>query len=123
MLADLKAFLLRGNVLDLAVAVILGVAFGGIVSAFATMLLQLVGSLFSVPDLSQGVTTVRGADIATGAFVQAIINFLIVGTALFFVVRLAARLERPSPDATPVETDEVILLREIRDLLQAQARR
>jgi len=120
-LADLKAFLLRGNVVDLAVAVILGMAFNAVVSAFVAVLLALVGAVFRVPDLSAGVVTVRGSAVPTGALAAAVLNFWLVGTALFVVVRAAKRFQRPPVESTPApESDEVVLLREIRDELRAR---
>jgi len=69
-LADQKAFLLRGNVVDLAVAVILGMAFNAVVSAFVAVLLALVGAVFRVPDLSAGVVTVRAARCRRGRWLR-----------------------------------------------------
>lgn len=119
MLADLRAFLLRGNVLDLAVAVIIGTAFGTIVTAFVNVVLALVGALFAVPDFSAGVLTLNGANIPVGALVAAVVNFMLVGTALFAVVKVASRLQRTRLEVPVPDSDEVLVLREIRDALRS----
>lgn len=126
MLKELRDFLLRGNVLDLAVAVVLGAAFNAIVQAFANdVLLGLVGAVFgSVGPAEEAAVVVNGAPVVYGALVGAIVNFVIVGTAVFFIVRGAARFQRrpetAETEATPVPTDEVQLLTEIRDQLRAR---
>lgn len=126
MLRELRDFLLRGNVLDLAVAVILGAAFGAIVSTFANdLLLGLVGAVFgSTGPARDAAFTLNGSPVVYGAFLGAVVNFLIVGTALFLVVRGAARFQRrpdtADPEQTPVPTEEVQLLTEIRDALRAR---
>lgn len=121
MLADLRAFLLRGNVLDLAVAVIIGTAFGTIVTAFVNVVLALVGALFAVPDFSAGVLTLNGANIPVGALAAAVVNFMLVGTALFAVVKVASRSQRTRLEEVVVpDSDEVLVLREIRDALRSR---
>ena len=133
MLDEFKKFAMRGNVVDLAIGVIIGVAFGSIVnSAVADIFLPLIGaatggldfSNYFIP-LSSAVTAdslaeakKQGAVLAWGNFVTVTINFIIIAWVLFFVVRLINRLKReeavkPSP---PVNKQEV-LLEEIRDLL------
>lgn len=121
MLRDLRNFLLRGNVLDLAVGVILGVAFNDIVSAFANdFLLNIIAAVFGQPDFSELSFFLGATEVNYGTTITAIVNFLLIGTTLFFVLRAATRLrlEPPKPDdkVTP-PTEEVVLLREIRDAL------
>jgi large conductance mechanosensitive channel len=138
---EFKAFIARGNVLDLAVAVVIGAAFGGIVSSFTgDLLMPLIAALFGQPDFSNLFIRlgpvpagVDAADYAAlkaagvpmfgwGAFLTALINFLIVAAALFFVVKAAnaatRRREEVPPPSEPSE--EVLLLREIRDGLQGR---
>lgn len=118
MFSEFKAFVFRGNVLDLAVAFILGVAFTAIVQSFADdVLMQLVAALIGQPDTSGISFVVNGEDIPIGLFIGAVINFLIIAAVLFLIVRTAGKL-RLTPEESPApETDEVILLREIRDVL------
>ena len=121
MLRDLRNFLFRGNILDLAVAVILGLAFNNIVQAFANdFLLNLVAALFGQPDFSGLAIQVGGTDVVYGTTIEALINFLIIGTTLFFLLRAASRL-RLQPlaphEQAPPPSEEVVLLRQIRDAL------
>lgn len=129
MIKDLKEFLTRGNVVDLAVAVVIGAAFGAIVSSFVDDLLNpLIGWIFGQPDFSfvriildDSTDPVTALNI--GAFINAVINFLIIGTALFFVVKVVNRLSRLrqqdiEEEETPEEpSEEVLLLTQIRDAL------
>ena len=131
MLADLKKFLMRGNVVDLAVAVVIGAAFGLVVSSFVDNIVNpLIAAIFGQPDISEvGAITLRESDegdavMRIGAFLQQVLDFVIIGTALFFVVQAfnklqerRARGEEPAED-TPAPSDEALLLTEIRDLLR-----
>jgi large conductance mechanosensitive channel len=118
MFNDYKAFLFRGNLLDLAVAFILGVAFAGVVTAFTEGLImnpitQIFGDM-PVEDLAIG-------PFLIGAFLNAVITFVVVATVLFFLMRAASRFQAPASEDTPTpDTDEVVLLREIRDALTAR---
>lgn len=129
-LADLKKFLMRGNVIDLAVAVVIGVAFQAVVSAFVAHIIDpIVAAVFGEPDISHVLAvTLRESDegdtvLALGAFLQAVLDFLIIGGALFFVVQAYNKLQsvraQSPPEEQPVPSDEVLLLTEIRDLLRA----
>lgn len=133
MVNELKAFLLRGNVVELAVAVVIGAAFKTVVDAFIEFLLNpVIGALFGRPDFSAIAITLRDlpgeemdAVLQVGAFLSAVVNFLLVGSALFVVVRffnaLEARRRRgeePAAEVPAAEPEDVVLLREIRDLLQ-----
>lgn len=121
MLKEYKAFLLRGNLLDLAVAFVLGVAFTAVVNALANdVIMATIAAFFDV----EGVADMTIGPVLVGTFLSATLTFLIVATVLFFVLRAAVRFQR-SPEAQEEEaktpdTDEVVLLREIRDLLEAQ---
>lgn len=113
-----KEFLFRGNLLDLAVAFVLGAAFNAVVQALANdVIMKTISGLLGlerVADLALG-------PIFIGSFVAALISFAAIATVLFFVIRAAARFQRPAPEATPAPgSDELVVLREIRDLLQAQ---
>ena len=127
MLKEFKEFILRGNVVDLAVAVIIGGAFGAIVTSLTNdIIMPLIGVLLGGIDFSSLTIQVGEATVAYGNFIQAIINFLIIGLVLFFVVKamnkaatLGAKKEAAAPAAPP---EDIRLLTEIRDLLQKQAK-
>ncbi|MGY6502717.1 MAG: large-conductance mechanosensitive channel protein MscL [Acidimicrobiales bacterium] len=134
---EFKEFINRGNVVDLAVAVVLGAAFGAVVASFVDdVLMQLIAAIFGQPDFSALTITLGRVDAETGlqpvirygAFLTAVISFLIVAFAVFLVVkalnemqRRRARGETPADEEPPPPTD-VELLGEIRDLLAAQGR-
>ncbi|SQE85593.1 large-conductance mechanosensitive channel [Streptococcus dysgalactiae subsp. equisimilis] len=121
MIKELKAFLLRGNVIDLAVAVIIGSAFGAIVTSFVN---DIITPLILNPALKaanvENITQLTWNGVKYGSFLGAVINFLIIGTSLFFVVKAA---EKAMPKKQEEEDVEVAaptqeeLLTEIRDLL------
>ena len=123
MLSEFRKFILRGNVIDLAVAVVLGAAFGAIVTSLTTdIIMPLVGILLGGVDFASLSVQVGSAVVAYGKFIQAIVNFLIIALALFFIVKGAnaamdfrKKKEEAAPAAPP---EDVVLLREIRDLLK-----
>jgi large conductance mechanosensitive channel len=97
---EFREFIARGNLVDLAVAFILGVAFAAVVSAFSNVILSLIASVFGA-DLSfdRLKATVNGTPIPYGAFVTAVVNFVVVAFALFLVVKAYNRF-RDEPDVT-----------------------
>ena len=123
MLKDLKAFLLRGNVVDLAVAVVIGAAFGAIVTSFVN---DIITPLILKPALKaahvENIAQLSWNGVAYGSFLSAVINFLVVGTVLFFVVKAAEKAqnfgkkEEAAEEEVAAPTQEE-LLAEIRDLL------
>ena len=123
MLKDLKAFLLRGNVVDLAVAVVIGAAFGAIVTSLVN---DIITPLILKPAMKaagvEQIAQLSWNGVAYGSFLSAVINFLVVGTVLFFVVKAAEKAqnlgkkEGPAEEEIPAPTQEE-LLAEIRDLL------
>jgi large conductance mechanosensitive channel len=122
-LNDFKKFLFRGNVIDLAVAVIIGTAFTAIVAAFTKGLITpLVGMIFS-EDFSEMTFTINGSTFNYGIVIDAIIYFVSVAAVVFFVIvkpvqAINARRAAGQTEDAPEPTDEVVLLAEIRDLLQ-----
>jgi len=123
MLKEFREFIMRGNVLDLAVAVIIGGAFGAIVTSLVNdIIMPLVGILMGGVDFSGLGIQVGSATVLYGNFIQAIINFLIIALALFLVIKAANRVMRKKVEepAPPAATAEEKLLTEIRDLLAAQ---
>jgi len=136
MIQGFKEFILRGNVIDLAVAVVIGAAFTGVVTALVDSFFNpLIGALFNADSLSTAFaleipTTSGGTSvIAFGAIIAAVINFLIIAIVVYFVFVLPintakkhAESRKPkAPEEEPVTEKE--LLTEIRDLLAAQAKR
>jgi large conductance mechanosensitive channel len=118
MLREFGDFIKRGNVLDLAVAVIIGVAFGAIVTSLVDdIIMPLIGAILGGVNFSGLAIQVGDASIMYGNFIQAIINFLIIAWVIFLIVRFAKRYEKEEPAAPP--SAEVVLLAEIRDLLKA----
>jgi large conductance mechanosensitive channel len=104
MLKGFKEFLLRGNVVDLAVAVVVGAAFGGVVSAFVKDLLTpLIAAIAGKPDFSGLTFTVNNSKFLYGEFINAVVAFLLVGTAVYFfiVVPMKTVMDRMKPKAAP----------------------
>jgi large conductance mechanosensitive channel len=125
MLKGFREFLMRGNVVDLAVAVVIGAAFGAAIAAFSTDFIGgIIGAIGGTPDFGNAGVTVNDSKIVYGSTVNALINFAIVAAAIYFVVvvpmqTVAARFKGADAD-TPAPSDEAVLLTEIRDLLAAQ---
>ena len=127
MLRGFKEFIMKGNVLDLAVAVIIGAAFAQVVNAMVeAVLMPLISALVGSPNFhSFAVLTVNGNDIRFGVLLTALVNFLLVAAAVYFAIVLPmnkmieARNRRLGIDPTQEEADaQVQLLTEIRDALR-----
>ena len=121
MWSEFKKFALKGNVLDLAVGVIIGGAFGKIVSSLVEdLIMPLVGLLLGGVDFSKLAFTFQDANIKYGAFLQTVVDFLIIAFSIFVFIRLLNRFkkkEEEKPAVIVVDTKEEIL-KEIRDLLK-----
>jgi large conductance mechanosensitive channel len=125
MLKEFREFIMRGNVIDLAVAVIIGGAFTAIINSLVNdIIMPIIGVLLGGVDFTTLAVTVGEASITYGNFIQAIINFLLIALVLFLIVRSINRLNRKKVEAPapPAPTVEEKLLTEIRDLLRAQQR-
>ncbi len=128
MIKEFRAFLFRGNVVDLAVAVVIGAAFGALVSSLVADIITPIVSVFGVPDFSTWVIQVSGlggstATFAVGSFVNALVSFVLVAAAVFFLVvkpmnAIATRVANPTEPAAPAGPTEIELLAEIRDELR-----
>jgi len=119
---EFKAFAMRGNVVDLAVAVVIGAAFGKIVSSLVeNIVTPLIGVLLGGVDFS-GLSVMVGESVVTyGVFLQSVFDFIIIALAIFMVVRALSKLQKKAEEApaAPAPTPEdVVLLREIRDSLR-----
>src|SRR5579863_1889643 len=117
MAGGLKEFLLRGNVVDLAVGVVIGAAFGGVVTALTKDLLTpLIAAIVGKPDFSAIQFTINGSKFLPGDFINAIVSFLLIGAAVYFFVivpvnALMARMKRgeaPPPDPTTKKCPECL---------------
>lgn len=116
MLREFRDFINRGNLIDLAVAFVLGVAFAGVVTALTEgIVTPLIGRIFQVDNLQ---TYVVAGDIEIGRLLAAILNFVVVAFVMFLVVKAYNRMRTPVEAAT--DPAEVVLLREIRDALKSR---
>lgn len=137
MFKEFREFIAKGNALDLAIGVIIGGAFGAIVTSLVNDILMPVISLATggidftnlylplkgqAANLPLADAKAAGAVLAYGAFIQAIVNFLIIAFVIFLIVRAINQMRRPAapppPPAPPAPTKEEVLLGEIRDLLK-----
>jgi large conductance mechanosensitive channel len=130
MLKGFKDFILRGNVVDLAVAVVIGAAFATIVTAFTDSVIKpLINAITPASSPGLGVTLIAGKDstyVDFAAVITAAINFVIVAAVIYFAIVLPVNViqerRRRGEETGPAEPTEVELLAEIRDLLSAQQR-
>ncbi|MFP7736922.1 large conductance mechanosensitive channel protein MscL [Priestia aryabhattai] len=126
MLKEFKEFALRGNVLDLAVGVIIGAAFGKIVTSLVNdIIMPLIGLLLAGIDFKGLSFKVGDATVLYGSFIQTIVDFLIVAFSIFLFIRFFNRFKRKEEEKVEEEvavlTKEEEILTEIRDLLKAEA--
>jgi large conductance mechanosensitive channel len=127
MFKEFKQFLFRGNLLDLAVAFIMGIAFSDVVTAFVKgIVTPLIAAVAGEQDFSRLTLEVGDGILQYGAFLNALIYFVTVAAVMFVLLKAAAQARRlrastdvPDEDAPP-PTDEAVLLAEIRDLLRTQ---
>ena len=132
-LQEFKAFAMKGNVIDMAVGVVIGAGFGKIVSSLvADIITPVLGLLIGGVDftnlkvtLKEGAGEVKAVTWNYGSFIQTVFDFLIIAWAIFALVKLVSQLERkkppPAPAAPPPPAAEIVLLTEIRDALRAKS--
>jgi large conductance mechanosensitive channel len=131
MAQEFKAFAMRGNVVDMAVGIVIGGAFGKIVSSFVNdVLMPPIGMLLGGIDFSSFAVTLKekvgdteAVTLNYGAFVNTVIDFVIVAFAIFMVIKLmnaAKKKEEEAPAAPPAPSKEEVLLTEIRDALRSR---
>ncbi len=122
MVKEFKEFLMRGNVMDLAVAVVIGAAFGAIITSFVNdILMPIIGVLLGGVDFTTLSVTVGDAVIAYGNFIQVTIDFIIIAFSVFLIVKAFNKMqkeEEEAPTAPPEPSEEVVLLTQIRDLME-----
>ena len=125
--SEFKEFIAKGNVVDLAVGVIVGSAFGKIVSSIVDdILMPIIGMLIGGVDFSGLSITVGEANIKYGSFIQNVIDFFIIVLCIFFIVKFLERLtkkikkqeEEEAKEEEPKKDEQIVLLEEIRDLLK-----
>lgn len=129
MLSEFKAFAMRGNVVDMATGIVIGAAFGKIVSTLVDgIIMPPIGLLIGGIDFSNIKTVLKpaGADgtgevvIQWGAFINTVITFVIIAFAIFLVIKAMNRVMTKEEEAPPAPAEDVALLTEIRDLLKKQ---
>jgi large conductance mechanosensitive channel len=124
MMKEFKDFAMKGNVLDLAIAVVIGGAFGTIVSSLVgDIIMPIIGVLTGGIDFSDLAISVGSARIAYGKFIQAVVLFLIIAFVLFLVVKSVNAMKKKEvekPAAPPPPSKEEVLLTEIRDALRSR---
>ena len=131
MISEFKEFAMRGNVIDLAVGVVIGAAFGKIVTSLVDkVIMPPIGLAIGGVDFSKWAWTLKEATldaagkevpavaIGIGDFLNTVIQFVIVAFAIFMVVKAINRVSRRAPEAPAAPTEDVLLLREIRDSLK-----
>jgi len=122
-----KDFLLRGNVVDLAVAVVIGIAFGAVINAFATDFIGgLIGAIGGSPDFGRAGFEANDSEIIIGSTINALINFVIVAAVVYFVVvipinKLMQRRKTGEEPEVEAPSEDIVLLQEIRDLLRQRS--
>ena len=126
---EFKAFVLRGNVMDMAVGVIIGSAFSGIVTALTTDIINPLINGIGGAELGGTLKIYGGQEILYGHFISSIINFILMAFVLFVLLKFVNKLvnlnkkkEEPKKEEPPKKSDEVLLLEEIRDLLKKNAK-
>ncbi len=120
---EFKEFISQGSVLDMAVGIIIGAAFTAIVTSLVeNIVMPIIGIIIGGLDFSALAVTVGSAEIQYGLFIQAVINFLLIALVIFLLVRSINKLRKQEPeeDAPEEPSEDVILLREIRDELKRQ---
>lgn len=121
-LKEFKEFISRGNVVDMAVGVIIGGAFGKIVTSLVNdIIMPFIGLIIGGINFKSLSITVGEATISYGVFLQNIIDFLIIAACIFTIIKILSKFKRKAEEQKPepvVKSEEVLLLEEIRDLLK-----
>jgi len=127
MIKGFRDFIMRGNVLDLAVAVVIGAAFTELIGAVVKGFINpVIAAVFGKPDLTDVLNfTINGSKFSIGLILTAVVNFLIIACAVYFFIivpinAITARARKRVDEAAPAEPEDVVLLREIRDALRAR---
>ena len=127
LIEEFKSFAFKGNVLDMAVGVIIGGAFKGIVTSLVeNVITPAIGLLLGGVNFADLAITVKDAEIKYGAFIQTIIDFFIIALSIFVFIKIVGALTKKREEApkqeAPKKADDIVLLEEIRDLLKDKAK-
>lgn len=122
---EFKEFISRGNVMDLAVGVIIGGAFSNIVASFTSILTDLIGTILGGIDFKGLSYTIGDLTVNYGNFIQAVFDFLVTAFCIFLLIKIVNKIMRKekkeeTPAAPPKKADDILLLEEIRDVLKEQ---
>lgn len=121
---EFKKFAMRGNVVDLAVAVVIGAAFGKIISALVDgIIMPLIGLLLGGVNIANKSFTLGDAVVKWGAFLQTIIDFTIIAFSIFVAIKFINLLKKKEEEKEPERSNEELLLMEIRDLLKDKGKK
>lgn len=127
LLSDFRKFIMKGNVLDLAVAVIIGIAFNAVVNSLVNdVVMQIIAAIFGKPNFDDLTFTIGDGIVYYGRFLTALVNFLIIAATIFVIVRAFEELQkrrRGTEEELEDRPEEIVLLSEIRDLLRDNAAR
>lgn len=127
MIKEFKKFISRGNVVDLAVGVVIGSAFGKIVSSLVdNIIMPLIGIVIGGIDFTKLSLTIFDVKIQFGIFMQNIVDFLIIAFCIFIAIKIFNKIihkEEKKEEVKPTKSDEVLLLEEIRDLLKKEKKK
>jgi large conductance mechanosensitive channel len=127
LLSDFRTFIMKGNVLDLAVAVIIGIAFNAVVNSLVNdVVMQIIAAIFGKPNFDDLTFTIGDGVVYYGRFLTALVNFLIIAATIFVIVRAFEQLQkrrRGTEEELEDRPEEIVLLSEIRDLLRDNAAR
>lgn len=119
--SDFKEFAMKGNLMDMAVGIIIGASIGKVVGALVdSILMPLIGIFMGGVDFSSLSMKVGEASIGYGAFIQALIDFTIVAFVIFMLLRMMAKMKKAEEAVPDKPAEDVLLLAEIRDLLKKQ---
>lgn len=120
MFKEFKEFAMKGNIVDLAVAVVLGAAFGKVIDGLVEgIVMPFVSMIVGKPDFSAMYTTIGGTIFPYGMFIQGLVMFMFIAFALFIVIKAVNKANKKKVEEAPAATPEdIVLLREIRDALK-----
>ncbi len=119
MLKEFREFAMKGNIVDLAVAVIIGGAFGKIVTALTnSLIMPIIAMILGKGGMSDVSFTVGNTVFPVGIFLQAVIDFILVALVLFLIIKAINAAKKKEIEAAPAPAEEIVLLREIRDALR-----
>jgi large conductance mechanosensitive channel len=118
MFKEFKEFAMKGSIVDLAIAVIIGGAFGAIISALTDNIIMPVIGSFIGQSFESLTAVINGVPVQYGAFIQAIIKFIIIAFCLFLLIKAMNAGKKKEASAPPPPAEDIVLLREIRDALK-----